>query len=112
MTAAELIAVLKAHPKACWKLGIIDEYKDGVVFRHADLMSICTHDFDPREPRRFLNWLTGAAANEFVRRGWYLPNPTPVGVWVTFTATEITQGDSLLHALLAAIEAAEETSNG
>jgi hypothetical protein len=114
MTAAELIALLKSHPKACIVLRMkfhncktlgwtcwATPKGQSIWFSEATKEKGLTN---------ILNWLTGAAANEFVRRGWYLPNPAPVGGWVVVTPALIAQGNSLLHALLAAIEAAEETT--
>jgi hypothetical protein len=114
MTAAELIALLKSHPKACGRLGITNENNANQVFTHAENVGIYINTWDPREPSRFLNWLTGAATHWCDEHGVGQP-------WITKNKTFRVRGHfgesgdmrvyrTRSHALLAAIEAAEETT--
>jgi hypothetical protein len=93
MTAAELIALLKSHPKACGRLGI--DYEDsedefGREYRCFVWRSLGRHMVlytDREESGRRFEQFRDALASEMVRSG----HPS-------------------LPALLAAIEAAEETT--
>lgn len=114
MTSPELIALLRSRPKACGRLGI--------TFRHfggrTDLIhdEITIEDFfqvSGRRAAKLKNWLTGAAVNEFVRRGWTLPVHCLGEFWMLaddVNPTDATKYPTILHALLAAIEASEETT--
>jgi hypothetical protein len=100
VNAAELIALLKSHPKACGRLGFD---VDGKTMKIPGLGWISTTL--TTVPLIAENTLTGAAANEFVRRGWTLPDRRGPNYWRSDWHRDA--HPTILHALLAAIEAAQ-----
>lgn len=117
MTAADLIALLRSHPKACGALGIIARTPWGDkhwVDCQSRLMDLHTKDHGA-PLLAFAEWLTGAATLKADEMGIDI-NETRHG-WIVTTGHESEQRTltkllpTRLHATLAAIEAAitEET---
>jgi hypothetical protein len=113
MTAAELIALLKSRPVACGRLSI-ETYTDTAGPSNHAVWLDAEHD-DAGNIKVFHEWLTGAAVNWCDERG-IDTQISRLGNWYATTGREeeeITLADghpSRLHALLAAIEASQETT--
>ena len=120
MTAAELIDLLKRHPKACGALGITLDIgnrwtsaSDGNGVWFSDMDTTCWEGKPDYQTPRFRRWLIGAAQewadghNIDVAR---VLMPGPVVGYAALDGTDVSlltvgSGPTRLHALLAAIEA-------
>lgn len=125
MTAADLIAKLRAHPKACGEFGIIclpEAFAIGlagvVVQRESTLWVDATDNIDGKNAIRFITWLHGALLLKCDELGlWPQPMLDEPGYHITRTNVLTPQSASIavyptvLDAMLAGIEAAlQETT--
>jgi hypothetical protein len=121
MTAPELIAILKAHPKACGRLRLeCVRYDDGrgefvlhdtgnSAIRHRKILDTLG---SPNGTNDFRLWLIGACVEwcDSLRINAFTAKR---GRWFDNRHNHYATGNGLptrLHAMLAAIEAAEETT--
>lgn len=105
MNAPELIALLRSRPKACGRLGIdmrehAADVPEGPILFETDEDVVA---------RGFLNWLTGAAVNWCDEHGIEVER-TGDGEYRAWVGSNFYDHETRLHALLAAIEASEETT--
>ncbi len=114
MTAAELIDLLKSHPKACGALGITLDIgnrwtsaSDGNGVWFSDIDTTCWEGKPDYQTPRFRRWLIGAAQEYADEKGIEIVQDRecpPKFLRVTGQLT-YTVHDTRLHALLAGIEA-------
>ena len=115
MTAAELIDLLKSHPKACGALGITLDIgnrwtsaSDGNGVWFSDIDTTCWEGKPDYQTPRFRRWLIGAAQEWADENGVEAHREaTAEAGWYWFDSKLNCPNDvypSRLHALLAAIE--------
>ena len=118
MTAAELIDLLKSHPKACGALGITLDIgnrwtsaSDGNGVWFSDIDTTCWEGKPDYQTPRFRRWLIGAAQEWADENGIHTEFRS--GIRDEYVASwgrqeeyqHLGSGPTRLHALLAAIEA-------
>lgn len=118
LTAAEIIALLREHPVCCERLSVhmehanIEPATDARVAITGGRVTLYGDD-DRADTAVFREWLTGACVE------WCIENHIPLPVrmsrgWAEprHDANTVEGRPTFLHALLAAIERHEETTNG